>query len=311
MSAISTLRNYAELMRVANVFTAVSNVWMGMILSTGGLPGWTAVGVTATSVLLYLAGMVLNDLFDVEEDRRERPERPIPSGRVSLSSARLLGWGLLFAGVSAGWFVSRITPTVAPGVISWWLAGLVVAYDIGLKRTTLGPAIMGGCRFMNVLLGLSVGAEHIQWSFLPIDQLILPAIGMGIYVWGVSWFARSEATESNSKLLAMSAVGAMMGLAFIAAMPFVQEQAANRLEIHPYGWIALWIIVAGTVLRRMIVAILQPWPKHVQRAVGYAILSIIVIDAAVCLGFAEPYWALAVLALVAPAMLLSQMFKVT
>lgn len=311
MSTLSTVRNYAELMRVANVFTAVSNVWMGMILSTGHLPGWTAVGVTATSVLLYLAGMVLNDLYDAELDTKERPERPIPSGRIPISHVRILGWSLLFAGVCAGWFVSRVTPTLAPGVISWWLAGLIVAYDIGLKRSTLGPAIMGGCRFMNVLLGLSVGAEQLQWGFLPADQLILPAIGMGIYIWGVSWFARSEATESNRKLLAMSAVGAMMGIVFIAAMPFVQEAAASQLRLHPWGWVALWVLVAGTVLRRMVVAILQPWPKHVQRAVGYAILSVIVIDAAVCLGFAQPYWSLAVLALVAPAMLLSQLFKVT
>ena len=28
--------------------------------------------------------MVLNDVFDAEVDARERPERPIPSGRVSL-----------------------------------------------------------------------------------------------------------------------------------------------------------------------------------------------------------------------------------
>ena len=46
--------------------------------------------------------MVLNDVFDLEIDRRERPERPLPSGRVSLRAARLLGWTLLVLGMLLG-----------------------------------------------------------------------------------------------------------------------------------------------------------------------------------------------------------------
>lgn len=311
MALLQQIRNYAELMRVANAFTAVSNVWMGMILATGGLPGWIAVGITATSLLLYLAGMVLNDVFDAEVDRSERPERPIPSGRVSLGAARRLGWSLLIAGVALGWIISRQTPTAAPGVISWWLAGFILAYDVGLKRTALGPMVMGACRFANVLLGLSVASETVRWGGLPMDQNITPAIGMAIYVWGVSWFARSEAIQSRRGILTVASLGAMLGLALIASMPYSDPTARAELAIQPWGWGILWIVVAGLILRRMVVAIVQPSPQHVQRAVANAILSIIVIDAAICLGFASPFWACAVLALLAPAMLLAQLFKVT
>ncbi|WP_442481307.1 UbiA family prenyltransferase [Aeoliella sp. SH292] len=311
MAAFQQIRAYAELMRVANVFTAVSNVWMGMILATGELPGWIAVGVTAVSVLLYLAGMVLNDVFDAEVDRNERPGRPIPSGRISVGAARALGWALLIAGAGLGWAISRQTPTAAPGVISWWLAGFILAYDVGLKRTALGPMLMGACRFANVLLGLSVASEAVRWGALPIDQNLTPAIGMAIYVWGVSWFARSEATQSRPYILTVAAFGSMLGLGLIASMPFSDPAARAELVIQPWGWGILWLVVAGLILRRMVVAILQPSPKYVQRAVGNAILSIIVIDAAICLGFASPFWACAVLALLAPAMLLAQLFKVT
>lgn len=308
---LSKLRDYASLMRIANVFTAVSNVWMGMVLATGTLPGKVAIGVTAISVLLYLAGMVLNDTFDAEVDTRERPERPIPSGRVPLSSARALGWSLLAAGVAAGWIVSRQTPTMAPGIISWLLAGLIMAYNAGLKQTSLGPAVMGACRFANVLLGLSVGSELLKWQFVPMDVNVTPAIAMGVYIWGVAWFARSEVLRSDRRLLMLATVGATLGLGILAAMPFVQPSVGQQLAIEPIGWIVLWIVVAGTILRRMVVAILQPSPVNVQRAVGHAILSVIVVDAAICLGFATPFWALAVLALLAPAMLLAQVFKVT
>lgn len=311
MTMLSKLRDYAKLMRVANVFTAISNVWMGMVVAAGTLPGKLAISVTLTSALLYLAGMVLNDVFDAELDARERPERPIPSGRVSLSIARALGWTLLAAGVAAGWLASQQTPTMAPGVTSWLLAGLIVAYNAGLKQSSLGPLVMGACRFANVLLGLSVGSELLQWRFIPADVNITPAIAMGVYIWGVSWFARSEVLQSDRRMLTMASIGTMLGLAILAAMPFAQSSIGEQLVIEPLGWIVLWIVVTGSILRRMVVAILQPAPKNVQRAVGHAILSIIVIDAAICLGFATPFWALAILALLAPAMLLAQAFKVT
>ena len=42
--------------------------------------------------LLYMAGMVLNDVYDFEVDARRRPERPLPSGRIT--ARRALAWGL-------------------------------------------------------------------------------------------------------------------------------------------------------------------------------------------------------------------------
>jgi len=314
MSFIANVRSIAELMRVANVFTAISNVWMGMILATGGLPGWVAVGISTASALLYLGGMVLNDVFDHKLDATERPERPIPSGRVSLDAARSLGWGLLIAGVFAGWATSIFTATFAPGVVATILAGAIIAYDGGLKKTAGGPMAMAVCRAFNVLLGMSVGAASVGGSgyhYSMLDFSPVPALGIALYVLGVTWFARSEAGTSSRLLLSLSALVAMTGLAFIAGMPTMAFPNDPPLRLQPFGWTILWVVVGGSILRRMVVAILQPQPKYVQRAVGNAILSLIMIDAAICLGYAEPYWACAVLALLAPAMLLAQFLKVT
>lgn len=314
MPFISHVRNYAELMRVANVFTAISNVWMGMILATGGLPGWVAVGITVASSLLYLGGMVLNDVFDHQLDATERPQRPIPSGRISLTTASLLGWGLLAAGVVAGGVTSLFTSTIAPALISMLLAGMIVAYDGKLKKTVWGPVAMAVCRTLNVLLGMSVGATTIgdsQLSYSLANVSPVPAVGIGLYILGVTWFARSEAGTSSRTLLTLSALVAMAGLALIAAMPGLAFSNNLSLRLQPFGWAVLWIVVGGAILRRMVVAIVNPQPKFVQRAVGNAILSLIMIDAAICLGYADPYWACGVLALFAPAMLLAQLFKVT
>ena len=40
-----------------------------------------------SSGLLYVAGIVLNDYFDIEIDKRERPSRPLPSGNISKGHA--------------------------------------------------------------------------------------------------------------------------------------------------------------------------------------------------------------------------------
>ena len=67
---------FLELLRLPNVFTAIADVVMGFLLVawTVSGPDWPPlVWAVAASTALYLAGMVLNDLFDLEVDRRERP----------------------------------------------------------------------------------------------------------------------------------------------------------------------------------------------------------------------------------------------
>ena len=89
MTNIAPLQNKASahlaLARVSNAPTVVSNVLAGVALASVVAPV-TVSGtflLAVALVLYYTAGMYLNDLFDLELDRRERPERPLPSGRVS------------------------------------------------------------------------------------------------------------------------------------------------------------------------------------------------------------------------------------
>ena len=98
----SLLQSYLELLRLPNVFTAVADVAMGFFFVQAAWalnndvqpPSLLPIGMTTVSLLiaasaaLYLAGMVLNDVFDIELDREEQPYRPLPSGRISLAAAR-------------------------------------------------------------------------------------------------------------------------------------------------------------------------------------------------------------------------------
>ena len=65
-------------------------------------------------------------------------------------------------------------------------------YDRRLKGTLIAPLGMGACRFLNVLLGMSAAAEpwyEVHW---------LIAAAVGIYIAGVTWFARTEAEQMIS-----------------------------------------------------------------------------------------------------------------
>ena len=94
------LRAYLELLRPANVVTAVADVLAGYAVA-GRANGPALPWLLAATVCLYAGGVVLNDFFDRELDAVERPERPIPSGRVPASRAAVLGAALLAAGIVA------------------------------------------------------------------------------------------------------------------------------------------------------------------------------------------------------------------
>src|SRR5262245_60146409 len=94
------LRTYAQLLRLPNVFTAFADILLGALV-TGALTARpAAVGLLLlASGCLYCGGMVWNDYFDLEQDKRERPFRPLPSGKVTPAQAAVLGAALLTAGV--------------------------------------------------------------------------------------------------------------------------------------------------------------------------------------------------------------------
>src|SRR5207247_7043471 len=90
----------------------------------------------------------LNDYADRELDAVERPERPIPSGRVSPAFALCLASGLTAAGLGLAGFAGRQALRVAVP-----LAATVWAYDLVLKPTPAGPVAMAAARTLDVLLG--------------------------------------------------------------------------------------------------------------------------------------------------------------
>lgn len=299
---------WLRLMRLPNVFTAIADVVMGYLCVHRAVEDWSQLTcLVAASASLYTAGMVLNDVFDFGIDSKERPFRPLPSGQISIRSAGALGFSLLAIGIVLGWLAGLLPGAFAElprrsGIIASALATCVVAYDAFLKKTPMGPIGMGACRLLNVLLGMSVGPAAMGTIVLGYGRgELLAAAGIGTYVVGVTWFARSEASVSRTVVLlsAMAIMAVGVGLLGGSAL-YLPLQFDRQLF-----WVLLALLMV-TVLRRCGVAAVDPVPERVQAAVKHSILSLIWLDAATTLAVAGPAAGVAVAALLIPALLLGR-----
>ncbi|HLN27066.1 MAG TPA: UbiA family prenyltransferase [Gemmataceae bacterium] len=272
----ASAQTYAQLVRLPNVFTAFADIGLAWFAAQAtGTPAsrWPSfLLLMLASGCLYCAGMVWNDFFDIEQDTRERPFRPLPSGRVTRKAAAYLGSALMATGLLlsaiAGW-LGKGSPR-QPLMLAIALVAAIFLYDAWLKRTRLGPIGMGTCRSLNVLLGLSVAEETLGGS----ARLGL-ALVIGVYIVGVTWFARTEARTSNQASLTAAAFVMLAALVLALAVPAWLD-TGNCSILFPYLLLALgfWIgIPASRAANR-------PTPAYVQAAVKRAILGLVVLDAA-------------------------------
>jgi len=300
-------RVYAQLVRLPNVFTAFADICLGLLATRQLNPEsfdkaglWNAFCLLAASGCLYSGGMVWNDAFDLEEDKRERPFRPIPSGRVSRSTAAMLGALLLAGGLGcsflAGWREggwhgnSFYTACI--------LALVILLYDRWLKRTWAGPFGMASCRFLNVLLGCSL-ASNLGWPWS-----VHLALVVGTYIGGVTWFARSEARTSNRTALAGAAGVMATGLLFALPAPAIASEfhlVPQTSVVFPYLLVALAFIIGFPLSK----AISRPTPNHVQQAVKRTIMGLVILDAALATALAGIV-GLIILILLIPALYLGR-----
>ncbi len=175
------LRELFRLMRPTLAPTAAADVITAGVLAGAPLLPLTAAALGSTA--LYTAGMVQNDLFDRERDRRLFPDRPLVLDPGLVGVARLLciaGFGL---GLALCWFAGALWPALAVVV-------LASAYNGGVKRHFPWDTItMGGARGFNLAIGLVVGGAE-----LAVDAPAYLAAYL-LFIAGVTAASRAEDME--------------------------------------------------------------------------------------------------------------------
>ncbi|MGW6505945.1 UbiA family prenyltransferase, partial [Nonomuraea angiospora] len=201
---------------------------------------------------------------DREADAVERPERPIPSGRVRPGAALGLAAALTGAGLAAAAIAGGRRGLTVAGL----LAGAVWAYDLGLKRTAAGPASMAACRALDVILGAGAGGR----AAVPM------ALAVGAHTYGISILGRAEVAGAapGTAELALAATTAAAGLAAAASL---RRGAAARTGagVLLAGYLASTLPVQAGLRA-------HPDPENVRNAVRLSILALIPLQAAALAG---------------------------
>ena len=204
-------RAWLEVMRISNLPTVVSNaiagaalgaaalaaaraetaglrIFAGGVVTTDGGPSFAAVlAAMLAPPFAYVGGMILNDAFDAAIDARERPSRPIPSGRIARRHAFAAGFALL----------ALALVLAAPGGIASLAAATalvvaIVVYDGLHAKSAASTLLLALCRALAAIVPMLAAADGDLRALVLHGALILPA-ALAAWTLGLSLVARGEA----------------------------------------------------------------------------------------------------------------------
>ncbi len=242
---------------------------------------------------LYGGGIVFNDVFDIEEDKIHRPERVIPSGKVSLKQAKRFGVLLFLFGILAAFGVSILSGGLATGITL-----LALLYDKYSKHhLVMGPLNMGACRGANLLLGMSI-VQPIPSGFLWIGLLPI------IFVAAITLTAQKESQGKNKRAIM---VAMALDATIVAGILLISRYFNFSLKSASI-FIVLWY---GVNFLAKLKAIRHNHPIAIKKAVKTGVLSLIPLNASYVAGFGSIYLGLATLCLLPLSIYLAKKFAVT
>ncbi|MFF4660564.1 SCO3242 family prenyltransferase [Streptomyces sp. NPDC001381] len=241
--------------------------------AVGRPPDARTLGIIGSSVCLYWAGMALNDYADATVDAVERPERPVPSGRVPRRAALAVAGGLTAAGL--GLAAAAGGRRSLRGALP--LAGLVWAYDLKLKTTPAGAVAMAGARTLDVLAGALVPGPGAVPAAEALRRGAVPAALVGIHTGTLMALSRHEISGAPPNVPAATlAVSTAMALATALPPRARSTNAKARAGLAAAGALA-YLATYGTAQVR---AVQEPSGENVRRAVGAGVLALMPLQAA-------------------------------
>jgi heme O synthase-like polyprenyltransferase len=210
---------WLRLGRVSNLPTVWSNVLAALALAGGLALEARTLALAVAFSIFYVGGMYLNDAFDRNIDRAQRPDRPIPSGKVSAATVFTIGFAALALGTLATGLVARATGAsvvraTSSGAV---LAALIVGYDAYHKQNPLSPLLMGACR---VMIYVAVSYCVSPSTSAPV---LLGAAALWCHLIGLTYAAKQEALNRLTRVwpLAFLALPAAYGVYLALAQPLV------------------------------------------------------------------------------------------
>jgi 4-hydroxybenzoate polyprenyltransferase len=322
------LGQYLLLIRAPNLFTVPSNILSGYFATTllGDANITQLLSLIFSSIFLYVAGIILNDYFDINVDRKERPNRPLASGQITKRSALLIATSSIVAGNVLSWSVSWNS-----FIISFCLTIVIFIYNYWLKRNRAGnPLTMGSARFLNVLLGGSSALGLVTKMDL---TLVFVGYCLFLYTASISLLSLKEVSTgerlSNKEwipiVLSFLTVLLTIGSILVAGFSgyFQTSFIFNLIIFSCIMCICFFHLFSrlkritnltsqGTVKEDSVDSMNQMnVSREIQHKVKTMILSIVVLDSIFLSGLVGIYAGFAVFLLVIPPILLGRKLYVT
>jgi len=159
------LKAFIQLSRPVNIF---------IILASIPVACWIAGGTTQDSLSIFLAALTgalvmaganaINDSFDIEIDRINRPDRPLPLGVLTQRNAQQMWFIVSVAAICINVFINPLALFIVIFAVV-----LLYYYSARLKRT-----IVAG----NVVVGLMTGMAFIYGGAIVghIERALVPAV---------------------------------------------------------------------------------------------------------------------------------------
>ena len=296
------LKKYLLLIRLPNLFTTPSNILAGYFAAAAFTVAEAADGAHLTALmvssgLLYIAGIVLNDYFDIEIDKRERPSRPLPSGKIAKRHA-------LAIAIVALLIANTIALLLGPAslAVSLALTLAIIAYDYQLKHGVVGPFAMGATRFLNVIFGATPVLVYINNHSLA--TLATAAVSLFLYISSITMLSKKETENErpNSAIVFLMVFGVILA---VAGLGLVVLQLHWTFLLNLSLFAAIMIVTFKQYLMK------DSQSRSVQKAVRNMVISIIILDSVFVTGTAGLEYGIATLLLIAPAIVLARKLYVT
>ncbi len=275
-----------KLTRVTTAFAAVANVWFVVLWTdafdqeplppwTPALPTWLRlIAAAIAGVSLYAFAAALNDILDYRRDRALHPDRPLPSGALSLETAAYLSAATL---VTA--FLASIPLGLLAAAAAAATAGAVLAYNAFARHLpALGLVALGLTYAIHMLIpnpallflapvwlvmthSLAVAAlsHSVAGRRPPLTGAGAVAIAAGWVFWSTTLAAAAwlrAGTLWPAWVPPAAAIGPSILAGLFALFVWLRlrgvttsERAADRLTRYGGLWLALyhagWLLGAG------------------------------------------------------------------
>ena len=277
-------KEYLQLVRLPGIFTAFSNVLIGYFFSFSFnsevifLPY-----LLATSGMLFCSGMIFNDYFDYNRDKKERSFRPLPSGKISKQNALLIGFIFLILANISAFFLGFDSL-----IISLILSCMILFYNLKLKSISfLGILNLSVIRMLNILLGFSI--IGISFEFI---QYLFP---LGIFIVGISILAKNEIKSNLVIYKKLNKIITIITITSVSILVITNFQFESLLFLGLFSFLSIYSLFF----------------KKIQNQITFQLLLIILLDSILISFFVPLQFSILVSLLILPAYVISKKLYLT